>query len=312
MPPNELAWPLPSSLSSSTNSFAAQIEHLRHLNNETAAFFHAATPFIDANQRVNVVVRKRPATNDVDMLHVLPPDRVLVYQPRTRVDLRREITTVKFRFDAVLDEGVSNETVYEFAVQPLVPTLLEGQNATVFCFGQTNSGKTHTLLGKYVRSEQSLDLGDDDEQQENNRASNSRVLQEPGLYYLAARDIFETLGGLDDFSVSVSLLELYDRKVLDLLNERAVVPCWEDGAGKVQFPGLSLHPVSDADQLRELVERGHSVRSIGTTSKNSESSRSHAVLQMHINQSTIHHRQREQRRFATMTFIDLGTWNGAR
>jgi kinesin family protein 2/24 len=247
------------------------------------------------------------------MLHVLPPDRVLVYQPRTRVDLRREISTAKFRFDAVLDENVSNDSVYEYVVQPLVPTLLDGQNATVFCFGQTNSGKTHTLLGKVARPDGVEDSGDEPEEEQ--MASNSRVLQEPGLYYLTARDIFDTLGGLDEFSVTASLLELYDRKVLDLLNDRTAVPCWEDGAGRVQFPGLSHHPVSDAEQLRGLVERGHSLRSIGTTSKNSESSRSHAVLQMHIHQSVAHRGHRHpptQRRYATMTFIDLGTCNGAR
>jgi Kinesin motor domain/SAM domain (Sterile alpha motif) len=287
----------------SSNPFAAQIERLREQNAGTSGSTNTQSFRIDPTQRVSVVVRKRPASHDVDMLQVLPPNRLLVYQPRTRVDLRREIATTSFRFDAVVDEVTNNAAVYENVVRPLIPNLARGQNSTVFCFGQTNSGKTHTLLGRTItvpRNEDddgyASDHGDD-------APSLVRKVTEPGLYYLAAVDIFDMLSEMEGLSVAVTLLELYDRKVLDLLNDRASVPCWEDGAGKVQFPGLSLHPVASAEQLQRLIEQGHALRSIGTTSKNSESSRSHAVLQLHINQAE----KRKHRRYATMTFIDLGT-----
>jgi Kinesin motor domain/SAM domain (Sterile alpha motif) len=295
----------------SSNPFAAQIERLREQNAAATAASGSSTQSqqsfrIDPSQRVSVVVRKRPASHDVDMLQVLPPNRLLVYQPRTRVDLRREIATTSFRFDAVVDEVTSNTAVYENVVRPLLPNLARGQNSTVFCFGQTNSGKTHTLLGTTTTTT-AAPSNDDEGSGATDHGRDAPFVRskvaEPGLYYLAAVDIFDMLSEMEGLSVVVSLLELYDRKVLDLLNDRAPVPCWEDGSGKVQFPGLSLHPVYSAEQLQRLIEQGHALRSIGTTSKNSESSRSHAVLQLHINQA----QNRKHRRYATMTFIDLGT-----
>jgi kinesin family member 2/24 len=297
----------PDSPPAPSNPFAAQIERLREQNAATSGATNQSQTQqsfrIDPTQRVSVVVRKRPASHDVDMLQVLPPNRLLVYQPRTRVDLRREIATTSFRFDAVVDEITNNATVYENVVRPLIPNLARGQNSTVFCFGQTNSGKTHTLLGRTI----TVPRNEDDDGYASDHGGDApsfvRKVTEPGLYYLAAVDIFDMLSEMEGLSVAVTLLELYDRKVLDLLNDRASVPCWEDGAGKVQFPGLSLHPVASAEQLQRLIEQGHALRSIGTTSKNSESSRSHAVLQLHINQAE----KRKHRRYSTMTFIDLGT-----
>ncbi|XP_014665710.1 PREDICTED: kinesin-like protein KIF27 [Priapulus caudatus] len=52
-----------------------------------------------------------------------------------------------FTFDHVLDEGSSQDEVYEICANPLVESCFEGYNATVFAYGQTSSGKTHTITG---------------------------------------------------------------------------------------------------------------------------------------------------------------------
>ena len=56
----------------------------------------------------------------------------------------------------------------------------------------------------------------------------------------------------------------------------------EDHKGKVQFPGLSEHKIEGPGELIELIELGALSRSTGTTSRNADSSRSHAVLQLHL------------------------------
>ena len=105
-----------------------------------------------------------------------------------------------------------------------------------------------------------------------------------GLYYLAALDIFEMVKRPEyrHLSVQVSLFEIYGGKLFDLLNARKQVKCLEDSRGKVCFPGLTEHPVTAPDDLMQLIEEGATNRSTGTTSRNADSSRSHAVLQLKL------------------------------
>lgn len=105
-----------------------------------------------------------------------------------------------------------------------------------------------------------------------------------GLYYLAALDIFDMVKRPEyrHLSVQVSLFEIYSGKLFDLLNSRKQVKCLEDSRGKVCFPGLTEHPVGGPDDLMGLIEEGATNRSTGTTSRNADSSRSHAVLQLKL------------------------------
>jgi kinesin family member 2/24 len=145
-----------------------------------------------------------------------------------------------------------------------------------------------------------------------------------GLYYLAALDIFHALQspGYENYSIRVSLFEIYGGKLFDLLNGRTLVKCLEDSKGNVCFPGLSEHPVADANTLMNRIEEGASLRSTGTTSRNSDSSRSHAVLQLHLYRNSVTKvgRTRTGRggstelmeEFSRLTFIDLaGSERGA-
>jgi kinesin family protein 2/24 len=177
-----------------------------------------------------------------------------------------------------------------------------------FFLSLTDIGKTFTMMGDRngtTNGEKAV--------------SNIRNL---GLYYMAALDIFHAIQhtpSLDDLYVSISLFEIYGGKLFDLLNSRASVKCLEDSRGQVNFPGLSQHRVESPDALLQLIEVGNAQRSTGTTSRNADSSRSHAVLQIHI----FRHKQQQPRRhpqvrsaklscssrndeeFSRLTFIDL-------
>jgi kinesin family member 2/24 len=134
-----------------------------------------------------------------------------------------------------------------------------------------------------------------------------------GLYYLAALDLFHATKEPEfaDVSVHVSLFEIYGGKLFDLLNDRASVKCLEDSKGNVCFPGLSEHSVSTANELMKRIEDGAVHRSTGTTSRNADSSRSHAVLQLHIYKES-HRSSSSRKEFSRLTFIDLaGSERGA-
>ena len=71
-----------------------------------------------------------------------------------------------FSFDHVWDAGVDTNTIYGDASKELVEKALTGVNGTCFAYGQTSSGKTHTLMGNP---------------------------DDPGITPLAIQDVFESI-----------------------------------------------------------------------------------------------------------------------
>lgn len=287
-------------------SWGAQVGRLREENQaERELFAGHCFQADDEEMRIRVIIRKRPMSNaeasngkEIDVIHPLEYDdygRVLVYQPKTRVDLTKEIEQVPFSFDNVFDEASSNKQIYDRSVKNLVPGVFEGRWASVFAYGQTGSGKTYTMLGSNLTGH-------------NAGVSNDANL---GLYYMAALDVFELARQPENrhLQVGASLFEIYGGKLFDLLNERKPVKCLENHRGKVCFPGLSERPVSNANELMDVIEAGAMNRSTGSTSKNADSSRSHAVLQLSLRKEMGRQKNVEHGR---LTFIDLaGSERGA-
>jgi kinesin family member 2/24 len=295
-------------------SFESQIAALREENEQEHELFGKADSILsnaaDSDEedlmRIRVVVRKRPmsrseVTNAGDIDVIQPLDygdygRILTYQPRTRVDLTKEIEIIPFSYDNVFDYTATNVQIYERAIRNLIPSFFDGQWASIFAYGQTGSGKTFTMMGSNLTT---------------NGATETENL---GLYYLAALDIFQALKTEDyqEYSIGVSLFEIYSGKLYDLLNDRALVKCLEDSMGKVCFPGLTEHDVGSPDELMGVIEKGACHRSTGTTSRNADSSRSHAVLQLHLRTMAGTGRRRKQVEHSRLTFIDLaGNERGA-
>jgi hypothetical protein len=260
------------------NSWAAQVASLREMKSRELA--NVVIPYESEDEddmRIRVVVRKRPmskreaATNEVDIIHPFDSSgRLFVYQPKTRVDLTKEIDTSAFVFDNVFENDATNSKIYEKCVKHLIPGVFEGKWVSVFAYGQTGSGKSFTMLGSNLTG---MKAGNSKEDRENF-----------GVYFLSAHDVFHYLteGKNSHLSVSVSLFEIYGGRLLDLLNNRNQVKCLEDHKGKVCFPGLSEHRVTNPGHLMQIIEAGASNRSMGSTSANADSSRSHAVLQLSL------------------------------
>lgn len=236
----------------------------------------------DLAAKIKVVVRKRPSSraeakrNDTDVVQALSRRTMIVHEPKQKVDLTRYTETHEFTFDDVFDDSCDTALIYRHTAQPLVETIFDGGNATCFAYGQTGSGKTFTMMGM--------------------RKPNGQL--QPGIYLLAARDIFQYLEqyhrekgkGSNKLTVKVSFYEIYGGKLFDLLNERRALRALVDQQQAVNIVGLSASPVSGVEKLMEVIEYGLSVRSTGSTGANSDSSRSHAVLQI-----ALHDRRDKQR-----------------
>ena len=263
-----------------SESFETKISYLRQDNQEEHEMFcsGADQELYSYDMRIRVIVKKRPVSKNeeslsggVDVIHPLDYGdygRILVYQPKTRVDLTKEVDTIPFAYDNVYGETSTNVQIYQRSLRSLILPFFKGHFATVFAYGQTGSGKTYTMMGSNMTGLNAGTATDDD--------------ANLGLYYLAALDIFDMIKR-DEYkhlSLRVSLFEIYGGKLYDLLNKRKQVKCLEDSRGKVCFPGLTEHATNGPNRLMELIEQGALNRSTGTTSRNADSSRSHAVLQL--------------------------------
>jgi len=105
---------------------------------------------------------------------------------------------VDYAYDATFDPGCGQAEIYETAVAPIVESVLEGFNGTIFAYGQTSSGKTHTMLGPDI----------DDEA---NKGIIPRLVG--GIFALIA-----SAPGEVEFTVKVSMIEIYNEKIRDLLD----------------------------------------------------------------------------------------------
>ncbi|PWV19138.1 putative Kinesin-13 3 [Trypanosoma cruzi] len=233
-----------------------------------------------SSSRICVAVRKRP-TADVDKdIVVAQSPHLVVNEPKVKYDLTPYTERHQFTYDQVLDENSNNALVYQRCCSKLIGTLFNHGNATCFAYGQTGSGKTHTMLGND---------------------------HEPGLYAIAAKDIFSRAAPLNA-EVYISFYEIYGRKIFDLLNNKERLVAREDAEKVINICGLSEHKVTDIQGLFDIISRGSTYRAAGQTSANSESSRSHAVLQMEVRET----HNRRAKTIGRISFIDLaGNERGA-
>ena len=127
----------------------------------------------------------------------------------------------------------------------------------------------------------------------------------PGLYVMTAEDLFKQLAkNKTGLKVYVSFYEIYCNKLHDLLNERQQLFAREDAKQNVNIVGLKEWAVNNVDDLLKVIEFGLSVRMVGVTGANDESSRSHAVLQISLKAANRLH--------GKISFIDLaGSERGA-
>jgi hypothetical protein len=134
-----------------TESWSTQVAHLREDNNAEYELFRSEEQELyEFDMRIRVIVRKRPVSNaeaslsgGIDVIHPLDYGdygKVLVYQPKTRVDLTKEIETIPFAYDNVFDEKSTNLEIYQRSLRNLIQPFFRGQQATVFAYGQTGSG----------------------------------------------------------------------------------------------------------------------------------------------------------------------------
>uniref|UniRef100_A0A8C3LBV6 Kinesin family member 27 n=1 Tax=Chrysolophus pictus TaxID=9089 RepID=A0A8C3LBV6_CHRPC len=171
-----------------------------------------------------------------------------------------------FTFDYVFGKNSTQGEVYTVCIKPLLLSLTEGYNATVFAYGQTGSGKTYTIGGGHIAS---------------------IAEHEQGIIPRAIQELFQHISENHniDFHVKVSYIEVYMEELRDLLELETSVKdlhIREDEKGNTVIVGAKEFQVECADEVMSLLESGNAARHTGTTQMNEHSSRSHAIFTISI------------------------------
>ncbi|KAK2820343.1 hypothetical protein Q5P01_023302 [Channa striata] len=222
--------------------------------------------------RVRVAVRLRPYMGKQDEKGEGPCVRGLDSQNLEIINWRNAMETVKYHFDVFHDEKTTQQEVFVSSVKPILPHILNGQNASVFAYGPTGAGKTHTMLGS---SEQL------------------------GVIPHAVQEVFSLVKAKDvedgwDYSIGMSYLEIYNEKVLDLLSPGSQdLSIREDKDKNILIPGLTHTTISSFSDFEKHFIPASLNRTTASTKLNHRSSRSHAILLIKVvrTQRTFPHRQ---------------------
>eukprot|EP00882_Tetradesmus_deserticola_P027820 GHRQ01030949.1.p2 GENE.GHRQ01030949.1~~GHRQ01030949.1.p2 ORF type:complete len:184 (+),score=48.09 GHRQ01030949.1:1075-1626(+) len=104
-----------------------------------------------------------------------------------------DIINIKYAYDLVLNTTASNAQVFEHVGRPAVAPVVQGVSGTVFAYGVTSSGKTHTMMGTPA---------------------------DPGVVPRAIAVLFEMISHTPDrvFTVTCSMMEIYCEMLNDLLD----------------------------------------------------------------------------------------------
>ena len=184
-----------------------------------------------------------------------------------------------FNFDMAYNESSTNEMIYLELVRPMIEAAFNKTKVTCFADGQTGSGKTFTMMGP---------------------GTNALEMGTPGLYLLSAFDIFTFLDYecYNHLEIWVSFYEIYCGKLYDLLDERKQLTAREDGKQNIIIVGLTEKQVNNLSSMMSLIEFGLKARTTGVTGANSDSSRSHGIIQISI-------KEPNGNQHGKISFIDL-------
>lgn len=162
-----------------------------------------------------------------------------------------------FALDKVFSPLNNTQDIYDSVVKKNVKSAVKGYHGSIMVFGQTNSGKTFTMLG---------------------------TKRQPGIIPKVAEGLFRYIRDEHkrDFLIRVSYFEVYNEIVNDLLGTGSNLKIIKDKRGQIQIQGVTETDIIDQDQVINVIERGQRNRKIASNNFNEQSSRSHTIFRIII------------------------------
>lgn len=211
---------------------------------------------VRSKENVTVTVRFRP----LSAREIQKGDEVAWYADGDTTVRSEFNAATAYAFDRVFGPATTTRHVYDMAAQHVVAGAMEGVNGTVFAYGVTSSGKTHTMHGDQ---------------------------KSPGIIPLAVKDVFsiiqETPGR--EFLLRVSYLEIYNEVINDLLDPAGQNLRIREDAQGTYVEAIKEEVVLSPAHALSLIATGEEHRHVGSNNFNLLSSRSHTIFTLTIESS---------------------------
>ena len=163
-----------------------------------------------------------------------------------------------FTFDGVFAPEEEQENIFNIVAKPLINGALEGINGTLFCYGQTSSGKTYTMEG--IHNDTKL-MG---------------VIPRMMQYIFI---LIEKANSDIEYSVKCQYYQIYNEKIQDLLDIRKKdLAIREDKNKGIWVEDCTEAYVSSQEEMYAIFKEGSNNRTVSATNMNKGSSRSHSLF----------------------------------
>uniref|UniRef100_A0A7N0T253 Uncharacterized protein n=1 Tax=Kalanchoe fedtschenkoi TaxID=63787 RepID=A0A7N0T253_KALFE len=209
-----------------------------------------------AGDSISVTIRFRPLSDR----EFQRGDEVCWYPDGDKIVRNEYNPATAYAFDKVFGPDTATPEVYEVAAKPVVKAAMDGVTGTVFAYGVTSSGKTHTMHGDHYT---------------------------PGIIPLAIKDVFsiiqETPGR--EFLLRVSYLEIYNEVINDLLDPTGQNLRVREDAQGTYVEGIKEEVVLSPGHALSFIAAGEEHRHVGSNNFNLLSSRSHTIFTLMIESS---------------------------
>ncbi|XP_044457559.1 kinesin-like protein KIN-7E, chloroplastic isoform X3 [Triticum aestivum] len=236
----------------------------------------AAVDASNAKENIMVTVRFRP----LSPREINKGDEVAWYADGDNMVRNEYNPSIAYAFDKVFGPATTTRRVYDVAAQHVVSGAMEGINGTVFAYGVTSSGKTHTMHGEQ---------------------------KSPGIIPLAVKDVFSIIQDTPgrEFLLRVSYLEIYNEVINDLLDPTGQNLRIREDAQGTYVEGIKEEVVLSPAHALSLIASGEEHRHVGSNNFNLVSSRSHTIFTLTIESSPSGETEEEEVRLCQLNLIDL-------
>ncbi|KAK7258858.1 hypothetical protein RIF29_24446 [Crotalaria pallida] len=216
---------------------------------------------IELKGNIRVFCRCRPL-NETEVVNGCAPVVNFESSPEELQVICSDSSKKSFKFDHIFRPEDNQEAVFA-QTKPIVTSVLDGFNVCIFAYGQTGTGKTFTMEG---------------------------TPEHRGVNYRTLDELFRISGerhGVIRYEFFVSMLEVYNEKIRDLLVENSAQPTKkleikQAAEGMQEIPGLVEARVCGTEDVWEMLKSGNRVRAVGSTSANELSSRSHCLFRVTV------------------------------
>ena len=184
------------------------------------------------------------------------------------------------------DKYADQKIVFDTVGKQILDNAWQGYHCCLFAYGQTGAGKSYSMVG---------------------------YGENKGIVPISCNEIFRRIGENKDpdksFEVQVSMLEIYNEKVQDLLinpNKRPTsgLKIRESKVLGIFVDGLSKHPVTSYDEISKKMDDGYNNRTIGSTLMNATSSRAHTIVTIEFKQLTMVAKKKSEK-LSMINLVDL-------